>query len=73
MFGLFFTDQAEVSRFSQVSACDGETFKHFFHGMLARGINFAPSAYETGFVSAMHGDNEIRQTIEAAADTFAEI
>jgi glutamate-1-semialdehyde 2,1-aminomutase len=73
MFGLFFTDQAEVSRFSQVSACDGETFKRFFHGMLARGINFAPSAYETGFVSAMHGDNEIRQTIEAAADTFAEI
>jgi glutamate-1-semialdehyde 2,1-aminomutase len=71
MFGLFFTDQPEVSRFSQVSACDVETFKHFFHGMLARGINLAPSAYEAGFVSAMHGADEIEQTIEAAAATFA--
>jgi len=73
MFGLFFTDQPEVSRFSQVSACDVETFKHFFHGMLARGINLAPSAYETGFVSMMHGADEIERTIEAAAATFAEL
>jgi glutamate-1-semialdehyde 2,1-aminomutase len=73
MFGLFFTDQPEVSSFSQVSACDIERFKPFFHGMLARGINLAPSAYETGFVSAMHGSTEIEQTIEAAAATFAEL
>jgi glutamate-1-semialdehyde 2,1-aminomutase len=73
MFGLFFTDQPEVSSFSQVSACDGEAFKLFFHGMLARGVNLAPSAYETGFVSAMHGTVEIEQTIEAAAATFAEL
>ncbi|MBT8437180.1 MAG: glutamate-1-semialdehyde 2,1-aminomutase [Gammaproteobacteria bacterium] len=73
MFGLFFTDQAEVTRFSQVSACDTELFKKFFHGMLARGIYLAPSAYEAGFVSAMHGAAEIEQTIEAAAATFAEL
>ena len=73
MFGLFFTDQPEVMRFSQVSACDTELFKKFFHGMLARGIYLAPSAYEAGFVSAMHGAAEIEQTIEAAAATFAEL
>ncbi len=73
MFGLFFTDQPEVRRFSQVSACDGERFKLFFHGMLARGVNFAPSAFEAGFVSAMHDESEIEQTIEAAAATFAEL
>ena len=73
MFGLFFTDQPEVMRFSQVSACDIELFKKFFHGMLARGIYLAPSAYEAGFVSAMHGAAEIEQTIEAAAATFAEL
>ncbi len=73
MFGLFFTDQPEVMRFSQVSACDLERFKHFFHGMLARGVNLAPSAYEAGFVSAMHGAAEIEQTIEAAAATFADL
>jgi glutamate-1-semialdehyde 2,1-aminomutase len=73
MFGLFFTALPEVSSFSQVSACNVETFKHFFHGMLARGVNLAPSAYETGFVSMMHGSAEIEQTIEAAAATFAEL
>jgi len=73
MFGLFFTDQPEVNRFSQVSACNVDAFKQFFHGMLGRGINLAPSAYEAGFVSAMHGAAEIEQTIEAAAATFAEM
>jgi glutamate-1-semialdehyde 2,1-aminomutase len=72
MFGLFFTDQPEVTSFSQVSACDIECFKKFFHGMLKRGVNLAPSAYEAGFVSAMHGAAEIEQTVEAAAATFAE-
>ena len=73
MFGLFFTDQDEIRRFSQVSACDGEAFKRFFHGMLARGVNLAPSAFEAGFVSAMHGEKEIERTIEAAAECFAEL
>jgi glutamate-1-semialdehyde 2,1-aminomutase len=63
MFGLFFTDQPEVTSFSQVSACDVERFKKFFHGMLKRGVNLAPSAYEAGFVSAMHGAAEIEQTL----------
>ena len=73
MFGLFFTDQPRVTSFSEVSACDVERFRLFFHGMLARGVNLAPSAYEAGFVSAMHGAVEIEQTVEAAAATFAEL
>ena len=73
MFGLFFTDQDEVTSFSQVSACDVERFQRFFHGMLSRGVNLAPSAYEAGFVSSAHGDAEIDKTIEAAAASFAEL
>jgi glutamate-1-semialdehyde 2,1-aminomutase len=73
MFGLFFTDQPEISSFSQVSACDVDRFRHFFHGMLSRGVNLAPSAYEAGFVSAMHGTDEIEQTIAAAAACFADL
>ena len=73
MFGLFFTDQPEVSNFSQVSACDVERFRLFFHGMLSRGVNLAPSAYEAGFVSAMHGADEIEHTIAAAAACFADM
>jgi glutamate-1-semialdehyde 2,1-aminomutase len=73
MFGLFFTDQPEVSNFSQVSACDVERFRQFFHGMLSRGVNLAPSAYEAGFVSAMHGADEIEHSIAAAAACFADM
>jgi len=73
MFGLFFTDQPQVSSFAQVSACDVERFRKFFHGMLSRGVNLAPSAYEAGFVSAMHGPHEIEQTIAAAVESFAEL
>ena len=73
MFGLFFTDQPQVARFSQVSDCDIDRFTKFFHGMLERGVYLAPSAYEAGFVSAMHGAAEIEQTVEAAAATFAEL
>jgi glutamate-1-semialdehyde 2,1-aminomutase len=62
-----------VSSFSEVSACDVERFRRFFHGMLRRGVNFAPSAYEAGFVSAAHSEEHIEQTIEAAAATFAEL
>jgi glutamate-1-semialdehyde 2,1-aminomutase len=73
MFGLFFTDQPEVSNFSQVSACDVERFRQFFHGMLSRGVNLAPSAYEAGFVSALHGADEIEHSIAAAAACFADM
>ena len=73
MFGLFFTDQEKVTSFAQATACDMERFQKFFHGMLSRGVNLAPSAYEAGFVSAAHGGAEIEHTIEAAAATFAEL
>jgi glutamate-1-semialdehyde 2,1-aminomutase len=73
MFGLFFTEQPAVTCFSEVSACDVERFKRFFHGMLSRGVNFAPSAYEAGFVSAAHTEQDIEQTIEAASATFADL
>ena len=66
MFGLFFTDAATVSNFEQATQCDAERFKRFFHGMLDEGIYLAPSAYEAGFVSAMHTENDIQSTIDAA-------
>ena len=73
MFGLFFTEQDEITRFSQVSQCDVERFVQFFHGMLKRGVNLAPSAFEAGFVSAAHSAADIEQTIEAATQAFAEM
>jgi glutamate-1-semialdehyde 2,1-aminomutase len=70
MFGLFFTPEAQVTRYAQVMACDSARFARFFHAMLAEGIYLAPSAYEAGFVSAAHGERELARTLEAAAKAF---
>ncbi|MBE9549906.1 MAG: aspartate aminotransferase family protein, partial [Proteobacteria bacterium] len=48
-------------------------FKHFFHGMLERGVYLAPSAYEAGFMSQAHTDQLIDETIAAAAACFREL
>ena len=70
MFGLYFADRVPSS-FDEVMACDKERFNRFFHAMLDAGVYFAPSAYEAGFVSAAHGDEDIAQTIGAAERAFA--
>jgi glutamate-1-semialdehyde 2,1-aminomutase len=71
MFGCFFTEEKQVSHFSQVMSCDNERFKHYFHSMLDNGVYLAPSAFEAGFVSSAHGDTEIQLTLDAAEKTFA--
>ena len=71
MFGLFFTEEASVSSFSQVMACDAERFKHFFQGMLKEGVYLAPSAFEAGFVSAALSNEDIDHTIAAAKKVMA--
>ncbi len=70
MFGFFFTEEKNISTFEQVSACDAERFKRFYHGMLNEGIYLAPSSYETGFVSSMHADEDIEKTLDAAEKVF---
>ncbi len=70
MFGLFFTEQPAVTRFSQVMTCDVERFKRFYHAMLEAGVYLAPSAFEAGFVSAAHGDADIAMTLDAAEKAF---
>jgi glutamate-1-semialdehyde 2,1-aminomutase len=70
MFGLFFTEQTNVRYFSQVMACDVNRFNQFFHGMLSEGIYLAPSAFESGFVSSAHSEEDIQTTIDAAEKCF---
>lgn len=70
MFGFFFTEEKQVSNFAQVSGCDVERFKLFYHGMLDKGVYLAPSAYETGFVSSTHSDADIEATLDAASEVF---
>lgn len=73
MFGFVFSDAGPIRRYSQVVAADVDRFRKFFHGMLDKGIYLAPSAYEAGFVSSAHGDDEIAQTLDAAKAVFESI
>ena len=71
MFGLVFTDAGPVRTYAQVAAANVERFTKFFHGMLDAGVYMAPSAFEAGFVSIAHDDEDIDQTIAAATRVFA--
>jgi len=73
MFGLFFSDQAEIRRFDQVTACNVERFNAFFNAMLQQGVYLAPSAFEAGFVSAVHETEHLDETIAAARKAFASL
>jgi glutamate-1-semialdehyde 2,1-aminomutase len=73
MFGLFFTAEQQIKDFYQVTNCNVERFKLFFHGMLEQGIYLAPSAFEAGFVSAAHGEREIKNTLISAEQVFSQL
>jgi len=73
MFGCFFSEEKRISAFSQVMQCNVERFRKYFHLMLEQGIWLAPSAYEAGFISAAHGDEEINLTLDAAEKAFASL
>ena len=71
MFGLYFSGAEDIVTFSDVMGSDSERFKSFFHLMLDGGVYLAPSAFEAGFTSIAHGDEELRITLDAAERAFA--
>ena len=73
MFGLFFTEQAEINNFQDVMKCDAAKFNRFFHLMLEEGVYLAPSAFEAGFMSLAHSEADIQATLEAADRAFAKL
>ena len=73
MFGFFFTEAKQVTNFADVCECDVDKFKKFFHLMLAEGIYLAPSAFEAGFLSLAHTDNDIEATLKVAKKVFLQL
>jgi glutamate-1-semialdehyde 2,1-aminomutase len=71
MFGFFFRAEP-VRSFADAKESDVALFRRFFHAALARGVYFAPSAFEAAFVSAAHGDAEIAETLERVDAALAE-
>ncbi|MEO7402666.1 MAG: glutamate-1-semialdehyde 2,1-aminomutase [Burkholderiales bacterium] len=63
MFGMFFRATPPAS-FAEVMQSDKERFNRFFHACLDRGVHFAPSAFEAGFLSVTHDDRVIDETLE---------
>src|SRR5690242_5712191 len=71
MFGLFFTAK-QVGSYAEATAADTGLFNRFFHGMLERGVYLAPSAFEAGFLSSAHSEQDIADTLEAARGALRE-
>jgi len=71
MFGGFFTEEKQVSNYGGVMACNGPAFNRFFHRMLELGVYLAPASYEAGFMSSAHSDQDITDTVAAAATAMS--
>lgn len=66
MFGFCFNTQSVIKSYADMTTSDEAFFRQFYHGMLQAGIYLAPSMYEAGFISSLHGTKEIEATVEAA-------
>ena len=72
LFSVFFTDRP-VRCYEDVAAADVDRYRRFFHGMLQRGVYFAPSAFEAAFVSGAHDAAALDHTLAAVDETFRKI
>lgn len=72
MATLFFTPQ-KVTGWRTSSEQDRKRFAVYFHGMLERGFYLPPSPFEALFLSAALTEEDIDQTVEAAAEVLGEV
>jgi glutamate-1-semialdehyde 2,1-aminomutase len=69
MFTIFFTPEA-VFDFASAVRSDTEMFARYFRGMLANGVNLAPSQFEAAFLSFAHTQDDVEKTLDACAQTL---
>jgi len=69
MFGFYFANSIPTS-FDQIKLADQNLFNRFFHLMLSRGIFFAPSMYEAGFICSAHNEESVAITLDKAREAF---
>ena len=69
MWGFFFASRP-VRNFTDAKTADVDLFRRFFHAALDRGIYLAPSPFEACFMSAAHGDAEIKTALERMRDAL---
>lgn len=72
MITAFFT-ASPVTDYASAKRSDTAAFGRFFRKMLERGIYLPPSQFEAAFVSGAHTEADIDETVETAAQAFAEM
>lgn len=72
MWGFFLANQP-VSSFESAKSADAVTYGKLFHALLSRGVYFAPSAFESLFMSTAHDDAALDETVEAIHFAFEEL
>ena len=70
MFCLFFAPGPIVD-LASARRSDLKTFARFFHACLKRGIYFAPSQFETGFISTAHTADDLERTAAVIREVLA--
>ncbi|MGX9686114.1 glutamate-1-semialdehyde 2,1-aminomutase [Deinococcus wulumuqiensis] len=72
MLTVFFqgAPDGSVRDYAAAARSDTAAFAAWFQGLLSRGIYWAPSQFESIFISAAHGEAELSATLEAAAQAF---
>jgi glutamate-1-semialdehyde 2,1-aminomutase len=69
MFCLFFTE-TPVHNLTDAKTSDLASFRKFFHYCLEHGVYFAPSQFETGFISMAHGPDDLAKTAEVVQEAL---
>jgi len=69
MWGVFLAE-GPVRSFDDAKKADVALFNRFFHALLERGVFFAPSAFEAGFLSTAHSDDDVEDTIARSRDAL---
>lgn len=72
MFSLFLTP-GPVNNYRDAGKVDGDLFARFHRSLLEKGIYFAPSAFEAGFLSSTHRSEDIAHTLSALEDTLRQL
>jgi glutamate-1-semialdehyde 2,1-aminomutase len=72
MWTWFFT-KGPVTNYARAARSDTQAFGRFHRAMLDRGVWLPPSQFEAAFISAAHGDAEVKATIAAARAAFASL
>jgi glutamate-1-semialdehyde 2,1-aminomutase len=70
MWGYFFTDRP-VTDWTTAQTQDDARWRAFVTAMYGQGVYLAPSPYEAAFWSSAHTQDDVRQTVAAAAVSFS--